>query len=100
MVDHLRERALVDAVEFARARFVDQIKQRGKGVAEVEAPATAVANVEHPLDFLFERLGIVESGLLPAECVPARRLEAALTGRFHRIVGQGCLPGKKAGRLA
>ena len=78
MVDDLREVLLVDAVELAGLRLVDQIEQRREGVAQIEAAAAAVADVEDPLELLLERGVVVELRVLPAERVARGRLETAL----------------------
>jgi hypothetical protein len=78
LVDHLAIGLLVDAVEFAALLFVDQGKKRRKGIAQVEAAAATVADVEYPVEFLVQRIGVVELRLLPAQSVARGRLEIAL----------------------
>jgi hypothetical protein len=46
MIDDFAVVLLVNAVEFAGLGLVDQIEEGWKRVAEVEAPAAAVADVE------------------------------------------------------
>src|ERR1700690_703101 len=77
VVDHFPIGLLIDAVDFAGLRLVDQIEQRRDGVAQVEAAAAAVADFEYPLEFLIERGRVVELRILPAEGVARRRLQTA-----------------------
>jgi len=60
MVDHLPIGLFIDAVELPGLRLVDQLEQRRKGVAQIEAAPAAVANIEYPLEFLLERGRIIE----------------------------------------
>jgi hypothetical protein len=78
VIDYLPIVLLVHGIEVAGLRLVDQIEQRRKGVAEIEAASAAVADLEHPFELLIERLGIVELWFLPGEGMPRRRLEAPL----------------------
>ena len=75
---------LVHAVELAGLRLVDQIEQGGKRVAQIEAAAAAVADVEDPLELLVERGVVIELRVLPAQRVTRGRLETALAACFVR----------------
>jgi hypothetical protein len=79
LVDHLRKGILVDVIDFAAGRRIDQIEQGWKGIAQIEAAAAAVANLEYPLELLVERSGIVEPGVLPAERMARRGPKTAFT---------------------
>ena len=66
---------LVDGVELAGGRFVDGVEQGGERVAEREAAAAAVADVEHALQFFVERGLVVERRIPPSERVAGRRFQ-------------------------
>ena len=87
MIDDFREVFLVHAVELAGLRLVDQIEQRGKRVAEIEAAAAAVADVEDPLELLVERGVVIELRIPPGECVTRGGFETALAACFARSFG-------------
>ncbi len=92
MIHDFPVHALIDAVDLAGARGVDRVEQRRKCLAQAEAAATTVADVEHALEFLLERVVVIERGLLPIERVARRRAQTALARRpalaavFHRAV--------------
>jgi hypothetical protein len=48
-IDHFLVVGLVDAIELAALGTVDQIEKAWKGVAEIKAAPTGMADVEHPL---------------------------------------------------
>ena len=69
---HVAERAglldlgvvlLLHAVDFAGRAVVDQVEQPREGIAQVEAAAAAVTDVEDALHFLFERASSQNQGL-------------------------------------
>jgi hypothetical protein len=78
MVDHLAIGLLVHRREFAGRRLVDQVEQRRKRVAQIEAAAAAVTDVENPLELPIERGGVIELRILPVEGMARGRLETAL----------------------
>ena len=53
---------LLHAVDFAGRAVVDQVEQPREGVAQIEAAAAAVADVEDALHLRFERLLVPEPG--------------------------------------
>ena len=46
LVDHFPIRLLIYAIEFAGLRPIDQIEQGRKGIAQIEAAAAAMADIE------------------------------------------------------
>src|SRR5262249_12858552 len=83
---HVAERAgLLDlgvallrhAVELAGRAVVDHVEQPREGIAEIEAAAAAVTDVEDTLHLLLERGLVPEPGVLPIEGVTGRGFEAA-----------------------
>ena len=99
LVDHLGVVGLGHAVDFHRARFVDQVEQGGEGVAQADAAAAAMADVEDALELAFERCGIPEAGRAPVQRMAGRRVEAALALAFawwRRVAHGG--PGSVGGR--
>src|SRR5260370_42508799 len=79
LVDHFPKGLLVYAIELAGLRFVDQIEQGRKGIAQIEAAAAAMADIEYPFEFLLQRTGVVELRILPAKGMARGRLQIALT---------------------
>jgi hypothetical protein len=62
VVDDFPVDALIHRGHLAGIGGVDRVEQRREGVAEAEAAATAVADVEDALELLLERAEIVELG--------------------------------------
>ena len=62
VIDDLPVVFFVHTVELAGLGLVDQVEERRKRVAEIEAAAAAVADVEDPLEFLVECALVVELG--------------------------------------
>ena len=54
---------------------LDQIEQGGKRTAQADASAAAVADIEHPLQFMIGRVLVVELRVLPIEWMPCRSLK-------------------------
>ncbi len=82
VVDDLPVDLLVDAVQLQGGRLVDGIKQGGEGVAQAEAAAAAVADVENPLQLLVERGLVVEFGVTPIERMARGGFEAPFASAF------------------
>src|SRR5205823_2936558 len=59
--------------------------QRRKRVAEAEAAAAAMTDVEHPLELLVERGLVVELRVAPVERMARRGLQAAFAPGFRRL---------------
>jgi hypothetical protein len=78
VVDHLPVVVLGDAVDLHRFGLVHQIEQRREGLAEADAAATAVTDVEDALQLLVERSLVVEISTLPVERVTGRGFETPL----------------------
>jgi hypothetical protein len=55
LVDDLREVLFRDAIDLHRLAVVDEIEERGKGLAQVHAPPAAVADVEDARELGVER---------------------------------------------
>src|SRR6185369_7783005 len=80
----LRVVLLVDLVHLAVGGGVDEVEQGRERLAEADAAAAAVADVEHPLH-LGEGLALVAIVVAPpVDRMPGRRLEIALAQR-HRL---------------
>jgi hypothetical protein len=62
VIDDFPEDTLIDRGHLAGIGGVDRVEQRWEGVAEAEAAATAVADVEDALELLLERADIIELG--------------------------------------
>ena len=95
VVDDLGEVLPVDAVELSGLGLVDEVEQRRKGVAEVEAAAAAVADVEDPLELLLEGGRFVEFRVLPTEGMARGRFETALAALRDRSVGHSESPDRR-----
>ena len=78
------ETRALDRVELAGFATVDQVEQPRKAVAQVEAAAAAVTDIEDALEFLVERFAIVKIISLPGDRMSCWGFEAALAmiGRF------------------
>ena len=83
---HVAERAGVDdrleilalhRVEFAALGAVDQVEQPRKTIAEVEAAAAGVTNVEHAPHLGVEIGFVVKVGALPIDRMPRRGVQTA-----------------------
>src|SRR5204862_1115771 len=100
---HVAERAglfdfgvslLRHAVDLAGRTRVDQVEQPREGIAEIEAAAAAVTDVEDALHLLFERRLVPEPRVLPIEGVTGRGFEAAFA---HGTVASLKKIGRKRG---
>src|SRR4029450_1504020 len=69
LVDDLAEVRLGDGVAFHRGAFVDEVEHRRECLAEAYATAAAMADVEHALELLLERGGVIELRVPPVERV-------------------------------
>src|SRR5205823_9923889 len=78
VIHDLPEHPPLDARDFALRGSVHRVEQRGKGVAQAEAAAAAVADVEHAREFALERAHVVERRVAPLQRVPGGGLEAPL----------------------
>src|SRR6185312_4610323 len=67
---------LVHAVDFAGIGGVDRVEQCWKCVTEAEAAATAVADIEDPLELLRHGGFVVERRIAPVQRMPRRRFQA------------------------
>ena len=81
LVDDLRVVGLRDAVDFHRRGLVDEIEQRRECVAQADAAPAAVADVEDAVQFLVDRVLVVELGIFPVERVARRGVETAFAER-------------------
>ncbi len=75
-IDDLGVILMVDPVDLAGARTVDEIEQPREAVAEIEAAPAAVADVEDAMHLRIDLAAVVEVGALPVELVARRGLEA------------------------
>jgi len=62
VIDDFPEDTLVDRRHLPGVGGVDRAEQGWEGVAEAEAAATAVTDVENALELLLERAEIMEAG--------------------------------------
>src|SRR5262249_43932071 len=80
LVDDLGEVALRDLLHLAAFRGVYEIEQRGKSVAQVDAAAAAVADVEDALELAVERGFVVVVRVAPVDRMARRRFETTFAG--------------------
>jgi hypothetical protein len=73
LVDDLAVVSLGYAVDFERGARVDQVEQRRKSGAEVDAAPAAVADLEDAAELFLDRTFVVERFVLPVERVARRR---------------------------
>src|SRR5262245_34206725 len=92
VVDHVPVDLLVDAIELQRLRRIDRVEQGREGIAQREATAAAVADVEDAFEFFLERGFVGERGRAPVERMTRGSLEApfayASVGTAHCAVDQ------------
>ena len=74
---HRLEVGALDRIELTAFGFVDQVEQARERIAEIEAAAAAVTDIEDPAEFLVELLFVEKVGLAPFDQVTRRRLKAA-----------------------
>ena len=79
-VDHRLEISAVHRIQLAAVRLVDEVEQAREAVAEIEAAAAGMADVEHPPELVVERSRIVKRRVTPIERMARRRFQAAF---FH-----------------
>src|SRR5205823_13269790 len=78
VIHDLPEHPPLEARDFAVRASVHRVEQRGKGVAQAEAAAAALADVEHALELRLERYQVVELRVAPLQRVPGGGLQAPL----------------------
>ena len=76
----------VHGVEFHRFRLVDQVEEPREGIAEFEAAAAAMTDVEDAAQFFVKLLEIIEVGIAPIDGMTDRSVQAAF-GLGTRRVG-------------
>ena len=81
-IDYWLVVGLRDAIEFTGFRLVDQIKEPRKGIAQVEAAPTAMADVEHPLELGIDLIHVVVVRIVPVDPVTGRRIKAAFAHSY------------------
>src|SRR5262249_10521035 len=91
IVDDVPVDLLVDPIQLQGRRLVDRIEQSWKRVAETEAAATAVTDVENPLELLVERSLVIEGGVAPVERVTDGCFETPLASSFGALWRGGVL---------
>jgi hypothetical protein len=69
----------VDAIDFHGAGLVNQVEKGRKCLAQADAPPTAMANIENPVEFLIELLLVEICWALPINGVTGRRVKTALS---------------------
>ena len=69
----------MNAINFHRVGFIDQIEKRRKCVAEANAAATAMADVKNALELVVQRLFIPETVALPVQRMPGGSVDDALS---------------------
>src|SRR5690606_24123840 len=84
LLDDLAVVGLVNAVDFHGGTFVHQVEQGGEGLAQADAAAAAVAQVEDALELLLQRGLVPEFRSLPVQRMPRRCPQAAFTGSGRR----------------
>ena len=77
-IDRLR-----NCVQFHALRLVNRIEQCWKRIAQVEAAATAVTNIEHALEFIEEFGLVVKLVALPVERMASGSLKTPLAIADH-----------------
>src|SRR5688572_13923387 len=90
VLDDLPVRLLRHVVDFAARCRIDGIEQCREGVAEAEAAAATVANVEDARKLFVERGLVGELRRAPVDRVTRRRLEAAFAARYWRVAQVRC----------
>ena len=66
----------IDAVQLAAFRFVDQIELAREAVAQIEAAAAAMADIEHPPQFRIEQCWIIIIRFPPRDRMARRCAQA------------------------
>src|SRR5258708_3928535 len=79
LVDHLPEGLLIYAIELAGLGVVDEIEQSRKGIAQIEAAAAAMADIEYPFELLLQRTRVIELGILLRKGMARGRFQIALS---------------------
>ena len=85
VLDDVPIRLFRHVVDFAAGRRIDGVEQGRKGIAETEAAATAVADVEDARELFVERRGVGELRRAPVDRMTRWGLEAAFAARSWRI---------------
>src|SRR5690606_1661825 len=95
LVDDLPVVLAGDAIDLHRLALVHEIEQGRERVAEADAAAAAVADVEHPLHFVQARVLVVERRFAPGDGMAGGGFERTFPGA-HRLVSS-CLGPAGAG---
>jgi hypothetical protein len=73
VINDLPVNLLVDAIDLAGRRLIHRIEQGGERLAQAEAPATAVTNIEYARQLLLEGGLVVKVRIAPVDGVARRR---------------------------
>jgi hypothetical protein len=83
VLDYLPEGLGRNRIYFAGRRLVDEVKQRRKRIAKIEASPATVTDVENAFEFRVQSTGVGVRRRLPIDRMPGRRVEAALAWWRH-----------------
>jgi hypothetical protein len=83
LVDDLPVILFGHAVHLHGVRLVDQIEQHREALAETDATATAVTDVEHALQLGKQFAFVIELGVFPVQGVPCGCLQTAFSCASH-----------------
>jgi hypothetical protein len=84
MIHHIPESLFGNTVQLHGVRFIHRVEQRWKGIAQIEAATTSVADIEYPLQFFKQGRLIVKLGIFPVQRMPLRGFKATFTTTFYR----------------
>jgi len=80
MVDNLPVVGFIDAVDFHGFRFIDQVEQGGKSLAQTDTAPAAMTYIKDPLEFVENRGFIGKAGLVLSQGMASRGLKTAFAG--------------------
>jgi hypothetical protein len=83
MIHHIPKDLFGDPVQLHRFRLIDRVKQRWKGIAQVEAATASMANIENPLQFFKQGFLVVKIRIFPIQWMPLRGSETTFTTAFY-----------------
>ena len=78
-IDDRLEVFAIDGIQFAIGGGVDEVEKARKRIAEIEAAAAAVTNIEDPPQFGVELGFVIKIRILPVQRMPGRGFKTTFT---------------------
>ena len=86
MIDDLPVIFFGYAIHFHALGIIDEIKQSGEGIAQADATAATVAEIEDAFHFMQDSIFVIKFGIFPIKCMTGWSFKAAFADWGCHIV--------------